>query len=103
MTSLALKHSSERRAELLLNDLLLSQGWDLRRPPYGDLLLQNEYRAYPDICSALIRASKSGIGPGIPEAILLDRVSLAPLAVIETKRSIAEADRANAEAQAYAD
>lgn len=30
---------------LKLNNLLVSQGWDLRRPPQGDLVLQNETRA----------------------------------------------------------
>lgn len=102
MPNLAL-NTSERRAELLLNDLLLSQGWDLRRPPHGDLLLQNEYRSFGDLNAALFRASKSGVGHGIPEGILLDRTSLAPLAVIETKRSITELDKASSEAKTYAD
>ncbi len=103
MSSLATKHTSERRAELLLNDLLLSQGWDLRRPPVGDLLLQNEYRIYPDLREALFRASKSGTGHGVPEAILFDHRNHRPLAVIEAKKSVGEANDANTEAQAYAD
>ena len=93
---------SERRSEYLLNDLLVSQGWDLRRPPQGDLLYQNEYRNFPEILEALSQASKKGIGPGIPEAILMDRVSPKPLAVIEAKRSITESDKAVKEAQIYA-
>lgn len=101
--SIAFKITSERRAELLLNDLLLSQGWDLRRPPHGDLLLQNEYRHYPDLREALFSASKSGTGHGVPEAILFDHTNQAPLAVIEVKKSIGEADAANKEAQDYAD
>lgn len=101
MADFAFKYASERRAELLLNDLLISQGWDLRRPPYGDLLLQNEYRSIPDLRAALFRASKSGKGSGVPEAILIDRDTNTPLAVIEAKRSVADADDANREAQAY--
>lgn len=99
----AAKRVSERRAEHLLNDLLISHGWDLRRPPQGDLLLQNEYRAYVDLTEALAKASKSGFGAGFPEAILMDRQSPAPLAVIEVKRSVDEIDKAIAEAQHYAD
>lgn len=103
MVNLAFKYSSERRAELLLNDLLTSQGWDLRRPPQGDLLLQNEYRHYPELREALFSASKSGKGHGVPEAILFDRETETPLAVIEAKKTVSEAAEANAEAQAYAD
>ncbi|MFN0277022.1 MAG: class I SAM-dependent DNA methyltransferase [Pyrinomonadaceae bacterium] len=99
----AYKYTSERRAELLLNDLLLSQGWDLRRPPHGEMLLQNEYRSFPELKEALFSASKSGTGHGIPEAILFDHNNNAPLAVIEAKKTMGEADAANAEAQAYAD
>jgi type I restriction enzyme M protein len=98
----AAKRLSERRAEHLLNDLLVSQGWDLRRPPQGDLLLQHEYRSNIELAEALAKASKKGDGPGVPEAILIDRKSAAPLAVIEAKRSISEIDRAMSEAQSYA-
>lgn len=103
MPTLAIKHSSERRTELLLNDLLLSQGWDLRRPPLGEMLLQTEYRTIPDLRAALFRASKSGSGSGVPEAILIDRHTNKPLAIIEVKRDIADAKIAYSEAQAYAD
>ena len=95
--------ASERRSEHLLNDLLESQGWDLRRPPQGDVLLQNEYRNFPDIATALSHASKSGAAFGVPEAILIDTDSSAPLAIIETKRDINNAQKAISEAQGYAD
>src|SRR5690606_26762615 len=39
----------------------------------------------------------------VPEAILVDRESAMPLAVIEAKRTVAEIDQAAAEAQGYAD
>ena len=98
-----LRYASERRSEHLLNDLLVSQGWDLRRPPKGHLLLQTEYRGLPDLDDALKKASKSGAGHGIPEAILVDKESLAPVAVIEAKKSIADEEKALVEAQVYAD
>jgi hypothetical protein len=93
---------SERRTEYLLKDLLVSQGWDPRHPPQGDLILQNEYRGYPELSEALSKSSKSGKGYGIPEAILVDRASTKPLAVIEAKGSILESDKAISEAQTYA-
>ncbi len=102
MGSGTIRSVSERRSELLLNDLLVSQGWDLRRPPQGDLVLQHEYRAFPELAEALMKASKKGEGSGIPEAILIDHSSSKPLAVIEAKRAVAEADKAIAEAQMYA-
>jgi type I restriction enzyme M protein len=97
------KRVSERRAEHLLNDLLVAWGWGFLLPPQGDLLLQHEYRIHVELAEALARASKKGKGVGIPEAILMDRESIAPRAVIEAKRSIAEIDLAVSEAQTYAD
>lgn len=101
--ALAAKRVSERRSEHLLNDLLISQGWTLQRPPRGDLLFQNEYRNYPELAGALAKASKSGHGSGIPEAIILDRESSQPLAVIEVKPLATEIAKALSEAQDYAD
>jgi len=97
------EHVSERRSEHLLNDLLESQGWDLRQPPKGDLLFQNEYRGFADLADALAKASKKGSGSGIPDALLVERVSVTPIAAIETKRSVDEAEKAICEAQGYAD
>lgn len=101
-SSSAARRVSERRSEHLLNDLLVSQGWDLRRPPEGNLLLQHEYRSHPKLAVALAEASKSGIGVGVPEAILVDQASAEPLAVIEAKGAVADAAQAAAEAQGYA-
>lgn len=100
--SAASLRKSERRSEHLLNDLLLSQGWDLRRPPQGDVLFQHEYRAYPGLADALARSSKSGKGMGIPEAIIMDRANSAAIAVIEVKKSSHDIKQALAEAEAYA-
>lgn len=79
--------ASERRTEHLLAEILETQGWDLRRPPQGNLLRQQEYRAYPHLQEIFKGASKTGGGYGLPEAVLVDRISLAPLAVIEAKAS----------------
>ena len=103
MASPATSKASERRAEHLLNDLLVHQGWDLRPPPQGDLLFQHEYRAHPTLNEALKSASKTGSGAGVPEALLVERASLDPLAVIETKPSASDVDTAISEAQTYAD
>ena len=35
---------SEVRAEHLLTELLTAQGWDVRRPPNGEMLRQQEYK-----------------------------------------------------------
>lgn len=102
MVNSAIRSVSERRAEDLLNDLLASQGWDLRRPPQGDVLKQGEYRAFDDLCEALAQSSKQGDGAGIPEAILIDRSTSSPIAVIETKASVSESQKSISEAQSYA-
>lgn len=99
----AAKGVSERRSEHLLNDLLVSQGWELRRPPNGDMLFQNEYRSYPELAQALSGASKSGRGRGVPEAIILNRATLQPFAVIEVKPLTSNLAQAVSEAEGYAD
>jgi type I restriction enzyme M protein len=103
MSGAVAKRASERRAEHLLNDLLISQGWDLRRPPVGDTLFQHEYRSYPELAELLAKASKSGAGAGVPEAVLVDKEALAPLAVIEAKGAVQDVDKARTEAEHYAD
>ena len=101
MSGAALARRSERRAERLLDDLLTSQGWDERKPPRGDLYLQHEYRADERLAEALAHASKTGDGPGIPEAMLMDAESGGPLAVIEAKADAEDIDIALAEAEGY--
>lgn len=94
---------SERRAEHLLNDLLVSQGWILRRPPHGDVLFQHEYRSHTELSEALSKSSKSGRGHGVPEAVLMDRNSPTPIATIEVKPLASEIGTALSESQGYAD
>ena len=103
MTVAALARRSERRTERLLDDLLTSQGWDDRKPPRGNLYLQHEYRDHPDLAEALAKASKSGAGRGVPEAILVNPSDHAPLAVIEAKAAPDAIDQAVSEAQGYGD
>ena len=92
---------SEHRSELLLTDLLDSQGWDLRKPPVGDQYVQTEYRDSPALAEALSEASKSGGGAGIPEAILVDGESK-PLLLVEAKASPDAIQQATDEAKLYA-
>lgn len=94
---------SERRAERLLDELLASQGWDQRRPPKGRMYVQGEYRENATLAEALAKASKSGSGHGIPEAMLMDAAGIEAIAVIEAKASIDALDAAVAESRAYAD
>ncbi|MBO9853980.1 N-6 DNA methylase [Xanthomonas phaseoli] len=96
------KGTSERRSELLLHELLAAQGWSIKRPPIGDLLLQNEYGAFPELEKRLRKASKTGGASGYPEALLVDKSSNRVLAVIEAKKYSAEIIKALAEAQNYA-
>lgn len=93
MAVMTARRASERRSEHLLNDLLVSQGWDLRPLPQGDLLLQHEYRIYPELRETLGTASKTGPGAGVPEALLVDRSSVEPLAVIEAKAAAQESNK----------
>jgi type I restriction enzyme M protein len=92
---------SERRTEHLLAEILQAQGWDLRRPPQGELLRQQEYKNYPSLLDLFASASKTGRGAGLPEAVLVDRESLTPLAVIEAKADVVNLPQAVKEAQGY--
>lgn len=103
MAGASAKRLSERRAEHLLNDLLDAQGWDRRKPPFGDVLFQQEYRSQPQLAMLLRGASKAGQGFGIPEALIVDRSSRAPLAVVEAKASASDIAKALDEACRYAD
>jgi len=96
------KGTSERRSELLLHELLITQGWVIKRPPVGDLLLQNEYAALPELEKRLSKASKSGTASGYPEGLLVDRATKRVLAVIEAKKYGSDINRALTEAQHYA-
>ena len=86
---------AEVRTEHLLTELLLSQGWDVRRPPAGELLRQQEYKDYSHLFDAFRGRSKGGgKGDALPEAVLIDRETLQPMAVIEAKASAKDLETA---------
>jgi type I restriction enzyme M protein len=77
---------AEVRAEHLLTELLEAQGWDTRRPPNGELLRQHEYKDHRHLFEIFRGSSKSGgKGDALPEAVLIDRNTLQPCAVVEAK------------------
>lgn len=85
---------SERRSEDLMSELLTLQSWDLRRPPAGDLLRQQEYKNHSHLYNLLKGSSKSGPGDALPEAILVNRINITPFAIIETKAKKSDLVRA---------
>jgi len=86
---------AEVRAEELLTELLKSQGWDVRRPPLGEMLRQQEYKDHNHLADILKGISKSGgKGDGKPEAFLVDRETIQPLAVIEVKPDVSGLNKA---------
>ncbi|MGH8012896.1 MAG: HsdM family class I SAM-dependent methyltransferase [Candidatus Binataceae bacterium] len=77
---------AEVRTYSLIEEMLTAQGWDLRRPPAGDVLAQHEYKDLPALKKALEASGKSRKGgAGIPEYIVVDRETQRPLAVFEGK------------------
>ncbi len=89
-----LQRVAEARSEELLAELLRAQGWDTRRPPTGEMLRQHEYKDHAHLAAILRGISKSGDGDGKPEAFLVDRTTMQPLAVIEVKSDIRALDLA---------
>ncbi len=86
---------SEVRSEVLLTELLGSQGWDCRRPPNGEMLRQHEYKDHSHLRDVFLNRSKvTMIGRGLPEAVLVDRQTLQPLLIIEAKASVDDLDKA---------
>lgn len=94
---------AERRSERLIEELLSAQAWDLRRPPQGELLTQQEYKDFPALKDALRESSKSGPGAGVPEYVLVEPHSGEPLAVFEAKAKAYEIGTAVADVEGYGD
>src|SRR5574341_640086 len=93
---------AEVRAEHLLTDMLVAQGWDPRRPPSGDVLRQNEYRDFPHLIDAFKGQGKTGKGgDGLPEVVVIDRDTQQPLIVVEAKRLASDLPQAEKEAIHY--
>lgn len=86
---------SEVRAEHLLTELLSAQGWDCRRPPNGDMLRQHEYKDHAHLRDVFLHRSKvTAIGRGLPEAVVVDRLTLQPILIVEAKASVGDLDKA---------
>ena len=84
---------AEVRSEHLLTELLTAQGWDIRRPPVGELLRQQEYKDHSHLLDAFRgRSKKGGGGDALPEAVLVERSTLQPIAIIEVKATIEDLD-----------
>lgn len=96
-----LRHLSERRTEDLASDLLEIQGWSISRPPKGNLIRQNEYKAFSTLESIFSGVSKSGKGDGYPDFLVVDKNSLRPQLVIETKAGPKDIQKALDEACFY--
>lgn len=94
---------SESRAEDAARELLAIRGWDLARPPKGNVLWRNEYHDYPIIIESLAAASKSGRGgAGYPDFMVVDAQRFMPLMIGETKAEARNIETASQEARDYA-
>lgn len=94
---------AEIRAEHLLTEMLVSQGWDSRKPTAGDLLRQQEYRDHPHLLEILQGRGKTRRGGDpLPEGVLVDRQTLDPLVVIEAKATTTQLADAQTDAMGYA-
>lgn len=96
----------ERVAEVrnysLIEELLTAQGWELRKPPYGDVLAQQEYKDYPSLREALKASGKTGKGgAGVPEYVLVSRDGGDPLAVFEGKAHVKDLPAAISDVKKY--
>ena len=56
---------AEVRSYSLIEELLSTQGWDLRRPPQGDVLAQHEYKDYESLKDALKVAGRRSRWPRV--------------------------------------
>ncbi|MCE9608213.1 MAG: N-6 DNA methylase [Planctomycetia bacterium] len=92
--------SSETRTEGVARELLEIRGWNLSRPPKGNLLWKNEYRDYPHLLEALSGRGKKGRGgDGYPDFLVVTADSNPmPLIVGEAKASEDSIDTAVHEA-----
>lgn len=95
---------SERQTEGLARDLLAIQGWKIGRPPRGNVLQQNEYKAAPGISQLFRGASKRSAslagspGDGYPDFLCLSVPDGRPVMVVECKAGTADLGKAVAEA-----
>jgi len=95
--------TSESRSEHLAQELLVIRGWSPSRPPRGNILWKQEYRDYPHLLEVLRGKSKSGVGDGVPDFLVVDKSTFQPFLVGEIKAHHEDISRASSEAQDYAD
>jgi type I restriction-modification system DNA methylase subunit len=89
------RRGSEKRTEYLLTELLKAQGWDIRKPPKGEFLRQQEYKDFPELLSLFQGKSKTGKGgDALPEGIIVERTTLDPIMIFEVKSKTSEIDKA---------
>lgn len=94
--------SSESRTEAVACELLTIRGWNVARPPKGNILWKNEYRDYPELLETLTGKGKKGKGgDGYPDFLVVDRETIEPLIVGETKASENDINSAISEADQY--
>lgn len=98
------KHQSEKRTEDTIIDLLYIQGWPTSKPPKGNVIRQNEYKAFSALTSIFKgRSKKKGTkksGDAYPDFLLVSK-DIIPLCVIEAKADEGDIDKALADAQHY--
>ena len=95
---------SEQRARTVTKELLSFRGWDLRPVSSGGQLLEeSEYLAYSPLYEIFKKKSKTGLGIGKPDFLLVDSsVGLKPLIVIDTKPRMADIEISIRDTKHYA-
>ncbi len=94
--------SSESRAEEVARELLTIRGWNIARPPRGNVLWKNEYRDYPHLRTALEGRGKAGKGgDAYPDFLVVNPSGMQPLIVGETKAQGKDIGVAISEAELY--
>lgn len=102
---MAVKKSSEQRARVVTRELLTFRNWNLNTIiKAGQLLEESEYKSHKTLENIFKGKSKSGVGDGKPDFLLVNSSSgLRPVIVIETKASIKQIQQAIDEATFYGD
>lgn len=98
------KHESEKRTEDTILDLLDIQGWRTSKPPRGDVIRQNEYKAYSGLAEIFKGKSKrkgeKRPGDAYPDFLIVSKACL-PLCVVEAKANEGDIGKAVADAEHY--